>query len=108
MTVAKTPARWTPGKLSAPEAFVIRHAAQLELLRRMRDRLAGVQLAGLEGHILVRHVWQQLPLSRLAEFLDVTERELADARERMIAEVAEAVGDAAAWFEEWGDVDEES
>lgn len=60
------------------------------MLSRYRDiadakrALADVWLDPLEAHVLYRHVWQRLPLHRLADFLDVTEADLARARDSLV------------------------
>jgi len=75
--------------VSDQERHVVRNAALIEEARRVRERLAAVQLSALEAHVLYRHVWQNLPLSRLGSFLDVTEADLARARQALVEKVAQ-------------------
>jgi hypothetical protein len=77
-------------RMSAPEAHVIQNSALLEEAQAIRDKLANVHLDALEAHVLYRHVWQRLPLRRLADFLNVTEIALAQARDELVKKITVA------------------
>ena len=88
LQVSSTKRTWAPGRASEPERHVLRNDRLILTARRVRAALAGVSLDYLAAQVLYRHVWQSLALSRLAEFLAVSWYELADARRRMVEQVA--------------------
>lgn len=67
----------------------MRHDRLIVTAGRVRAALAGLTLDYLAAQVLYRHVWQSLALSRLAEFLDVSWHELADARHRLVEQAAQ-------------------
>lgn len=77
--------------ISEPESFVLRHDWEIMLARRIHQALAGLELNFLEAQVLYRHFWKAVPLRPLADYLDVTEAELAAAKESLLHKAAGAL-----------------
>src|SRR5690606_30838130 len=83
--------KWAPMNISEPESFVLRHDWEIMLARRIHQALAGLELNFLEAQVLYRHFWKAVPLRPLADYLDVTEAELAAAKESLLHKAAGAL-----------------
>lgn len=77
--------------ISEPESFVLRHDWEIMLARRIHQALAGLELNFLEAQVLYRHFWKAVPLRPLADYLDVTEAELAAAKNSLLQKAATAL-----------------
>lgn len=70
---------------------MLRHAREIALAQRIHKALCSVKLTFLEAQVLYRHIWKAVPLDTLADYLDVTVAELAEARTSLLHKAAGAL-----------------